>query len=77
MGIMGLHDMLIQMEVPYGSKEGRALAGKVMKFIRDTAEQCSIEQAKEKTPFPAYDPKVNLYPANRHRINDCRLCLRL
>jgi ribonucleoside-diphosphate reductase alpha chain len=66
MGIMGLHDMLIQMEIPYGSKEGRSLAGKVMKYIRDTSELCSIELAKEKTPFPAYDPKINTYAPRRN-----------
>ncbi|MFW2366744.1 MAG: adenosylcobalamin-dependent ribonucleoside-diphosphate reductase [Desulforhopalus sp.] len=66
MGVMGLHDMLIQMEVPYASKEGRVLAGKVMQFIRDTSEQCSKEQAKNKGPFPAYDPKINTYPPRRN-----------
>ncbi len=66
MGIMGLHDMLIQMEIPYASEEGRALAGKVMRFIRDAAEERSIELAEEKSPFPAYDSKLNQYPARRN-----------
>lgn len=66
MGIMGLHDMLIQMETPYASEEGRALAGKVMRFIRDTVEKQSIEQAKEKGPFPAYDAAVNSYLPRRN-----------
>ena len=59
MGIMGLHDMLIQMQIPYASEEGRIVSGKVMSFIRDCAENCSIEIAKKKTAFPAYDPAVN------------------
>ncbi|EKD40262.1 MAG: hypothetical protein ACD_75C00117G0004 [uncultured bacterium] len=66
MGIMGLHDMLIQVETPYASDEGRALAGKVMRFIRDTVEERSIEVAEEKGPFPAYDPAVNTYPPRRN-----------
>lgn len=66
MGIMGLHDMLIQVETPYASEEGRALAGKVMRFIRDTVEKQSIEQANEKGPFPAYDPAVNTYSPRRN-----------
>ncbi|MGW8194969.1 MAG: adenosylcobalamin-dependent ribonucleoside-diphosphate reductase [Desulforhopalus sp.] len=66
MGIMGLHDMLIQLEVPYASNEGRAIAGKVMKFIRDAAEKCSIAIAREKAFFPAYDPKINAYPPRRN-----------
>ena len=66
MGIMGLHDMLIQLEVPYGSEQGREVASKVMSFIRDAAEERSIELAKEKGPFPAYDSKVNTYKPRRN-----------
>ncbi len=66
MGIMGLHDMLIQMETPYASEEGRVLAGEVMRFIRDVAEERSCELADEKGAFPAYDPKVNSYRPRRN-----------
>lgn len=66
MGIMGLHDMLIQLETPYASEEGRTLAGKVMQFIRDTAEERSAELAVEKSPFPAYDRQVNSYRPRRN-----------
>jgi ribonucleoside-diphosphate reductase alpha chain len=66
MGIMGLHDMLIQLETPYNSKEGRAVSARVMSFIRESAEQCSVHLAGEKSPFPAYDPAVNKYPARRN-----------
>ena len=66
MGIMGLHDMLIQLEIPYGSEQGREVASKVMNFIRDAAEERSIELAKEKGPFPAYDAKFNTYKPRRN-----------
>lgn len=66
MGIMGLHDLLIQMEVPYASDEGRALSSKIMAFIRKESEVCSIEMANKKGSFPAYDKKINLYPARRN-----------
>lgn len=66
LGIMGLHDMLIQMELPYGTEEGREASAKVMAFIRREAEQASIEVAKVKGPFPAYDPAINTYPARRN-----------
>lgn len=66
LGIMGLHDMLIQLAIPYGSEEGRQLAAKVMQFVRDAAEERSVELAAEKGPFPAFDPAVNLYPARRN-----------
>jgi ribonucleoside-diphosphate reductase alpha chain len=66
LGIMGMHDMLIQLELPYGSKEGRDASSDVMQFIRDRAEQASIELAELKGAFPAYDPDHNDYPARRN-----------
>ncbi len=66
LGIMGLHDMLIQMGIPYGSEEGRYLAAQVMQFVRDTAEECSAQLAVEKGAFPAYDPAINGYRARRN-----------
>ena len=66
LGIMGLHDLLIQLAIPYGSEEGRELSGKVMQFIRDTTEECSVLLAQTKGPFPAYDPDVNSYLPRRN-----------
>ncbi len=66
LGIMGLHDMLIQMELPYGSEEGRTVASQAMRFIRDEAEKMSVALAELKGPFPAYDPEINPYPARRN-----------
>ncbi|MBU4235454.1 MAG: adenosylcobalamin-dependent ribonucleoside-diphosphate reductase [Proteobacteria bacterium] len=66
LGIMGLHDMLIQMGIPYGSEEGRNVASEVMQFIRDAAEERSMQLAEEKGAFPAYDPAVNKYVARRN-----------
>ncbi|MFP7755921.1 adenosylcobalamin-dependent ribonucleoside-diphosphate reductase [Thermodesulfobacteriota bacterium B35] len=66
LGIMGMHDMLIQMELPYGSEEGREAAAGVMRFIRGEAEKASMELAERKGSFPAYDPRHNDYPARRN-----------
>lgn len=66
LGIMGLHDMLIQLELPYASQEGRKAAAEVMNFIHAEAEQASIALAKLKGAFPAYDPQYNKYPARRN-----------
>ncbi|MFZ5797523.1 MAG: adenosylcobalamin-dependent ribonucleoside-diphosphate reductase [Desulfobulbus sp.] len=66
LGIMGLHDLLIQLEIPYGTQEGRDCAARIMRFIRDEAEKASIALAKLKGPFPAYDPEFNHYPARRN-----------
>ena len=66
LGVMGLHDMLIQLGISYGSEEGRTVSAEVMQFIRDTAEERSIELAAQKGPFPAYDPAINTYQARRN-----------
>ncbi len=66
MGIMGLHDMLIQLGLPYGSEEGRKQAAEIMAFVRAKAEERSCELAEEKGVFPAYDAELNDYPARRN-----------
>ncbi len=66
LGIMGMHDMLIQLSIPYGSEQGRELCAQVMNFIRGASERKSRELAEEKGPFPAYDPAVNDYPPRRN-----------
>ncbi|WP_310600836.1 adenosylcobalamin-dependent ribonucleoside-diphosphate reductase [Desulfobulbus sp.] len=66
LGIMGLHDMLIQLGLSYGSEEGRQASAEVMAFIRREAEAASVELAALKSPFPAYDPEINEYPARRN-----------
>ncbi len=66
MGIMGMHDMLIQLGLPYASEEGRKLSAEVMSFIREMSEERSAELAEEKDAFPAYDPKVNEFKPRRN-----------
>ncbi len=66
LGIMGMHDMLIELEIPYGCARGRETSASVMQFIRDEAEVASRAIAERKGPFPAYDPKHNQYPARRN-----------
>ncbi|ADU66680.1 ribonucleoside-diphosphate reductase, adenosylcobalamin-dependent [Desulfurispirillum indicum S5] len=66
LGIMGMHDMLIQMGLSYASNEGRKLCAEVMKYIRTISEETSIELAKVKGPFPAFDPAINTYTPRRN-----------
>lgn len=53
-GICGLHDMLIKMGIPYGSKEGYVLAKDVMTCINDTALNESVKTSDmfSKKRFP-------------------------
>ncbi|WPD23564.1 MAG: adenosylcobalamin-dependent ribonucleoside-diphosphate reductase [Candidatus Electrothrix scaldis] len=66
LGIMGMHDMLIQLELPYGTEEGREACSEVTRFIRQQAEEASVELAATKGAFPAYNGKLNDYPARRN-----------
>jgi ribonucleoside-diphosphate reductase alpha chain len=63
---MGLHDMLIQMAIPYASDEGRKVSAEVMRFVRDIAEDESIKVARQKGPFPAYDEATATYEPRRN-----------
>jgi ribonucleoside-diphosphate reductase alpha chain len=56
-----MHELLIRMsarkdeDYRYSSAEGRAVAKKILKFIKYSAYESSIELAKELGPFPAFD----------------------
>jgi ribonucleoside-diphosphate reductase alpha chain len=78
LGITGLADTLAMLRLHYDSDEGRALAQEVMKSIRDTAYETSVELAREKGPFPFFDkdkyldaPFVRRLPENL-RSGGCR-----
>jgi ribonucleoside-diphosphate reductase alpha chain len=52
LGIMGFADLLIQMQVAYGSPDAIAFAGKLMKFIQERAQETSELLARERGDFP-------------------------
>jgi ribonucleoside-diphosphate reductase alpha chain len=55
LGTMGIHDLLIALQKGYDTQEGREVADTVLTFIRDTAYQASIDLAKEKGSFSAFN----------------------
>lgn len=55
LGTTGMAELLIRMGFKYSSQRGRNFAEKVLKFLRDKAYEASIELAKERGPFTAYD----------------------
>lgn len=59
LGVMGLADLLIYCETPYGSEEGNKLADQVFETIATTAYRTSIEIAKEKGSFPFLETLPN------------------
>ncbi|MCF7872994.1 MAG: vitamin B12-dependent ribonucleotide reductase, partial [Candidatus Omnitrophica bacterium] len=55
LGIMGWATMLGFLEIPYDSKEAIDLAKEVMDFIQKEAKKVSLELAKKKGAFPAWE----------------------
>lgn len=53
-GITGLADALVKMNIKYDSKEGLQATDRIMRTIRAAAYETSIELAQEKGPFPLY-----------------------
>jgi ribonucleoside-diphosphate reductase alpha chain len=52
LGIMGFAELLIRLEIPYGSDAAIAFAGKLMEFIQRKAEDTSETLALERGNFP-------------------------
>ena len=58
LGVMGLHSMLLDMDLGYNTPEAFAFVDKLFAFIKNTSYDTSINLAIEKGPFPAFDPKM-------------------
>lgn len=60
LGTIGMHEALIRIalrtgeDIRYSNDEGRKLAKKILKFIKHTAYEASIEMAKEIGPFSEF-----------------------
>jgi ribonucleoside-diphosphate reductase alpha chain len=60
LGILGLADALIKMEVRYGSEDSLKIIDKMFKTLRDNAYIASSEIALEKGSFPKYNKEKYL-----------------
>ena len=56
LGITGLADALILLGLHYGSPEARAMAARIMERICHAAYRASIDLARERGPFPFFEP---------------------
>ncbi len=76
LGIMGLHDMLIELNLKYSTQEARDVVGRVMNFIKKQAYHASITLAVEKGSFQAFDASKHIktgfikkhLPRRHHRL---------
>lgn len=56
LGVMGWADMLALLRIPYDTQDAVDLGEEVMKTINETARQTSLDMARTKGTYPAYDP---------------------
>jgi ribonucleoside-diphosphate reductase alpha chain len=61
LGVMGFADMLLMLGVRYDSDDADKLAGKIMKFVLDTAVKSSEELAASRGAFPNFEKSI--FPA--------------
>jgi ribonucleoside-diphosphate reductase alpha chain len=59
-GITGLGDTFVMLDMKYGSAVGREFARQVMERIRDVAYLASVELAKERGAFPLFNAEKYL-----------------
>lgn len=57
LGTTGIAELLILCGLKYSSEKGRKFTESILEFLRDKAYEASIELAKERGPFPAYEYK--------------------
>jgi ribonucleoside-diphosphate reductase alpha chain len=60
LGIMGLGDAMIKMQVKYGSEESLPIIEKIFKTLRDSAYDASSDLAEEKGAFPKFEKEQYL-----------------
>lgn len=58
LGVMGWADMLILLGIPYNHRKAFILGNDLMKTIRDTARQASVELAAERGVFPNFSGSI-------------------
>lgn len=58
LGIMGFADSLLEMKIGYNTTKGVKIAEKVMKFIQEESDNASVELAKTRGVFPAFEGSI-------------------
>jgi len=71
LGVMGFSDLLIALKIPYNSDVAMSIGRVLMAFIRDVADQASLELGVIRGTFPSW--KESDYGSQQRYRNACRL----
>jgi ribonucleoside-diphosphate reductase alpha chain len=70
LGVMGWAELLIELGIPYASKEAVELGRKIMRFIQEKSFEASEALAAEREVFPNWE-KSRFFPDRRMRNASC------
>ncbi|OGD63676.1 ribonucleoside-diphosphate reductase, adenosylcobalamin-dependent [Candidatus Beckwithbacteria bacterium RBG_13_42_9] len=73
LGVMGFAHLLYKLGIPYNSQEAIRLSERLAKFIRQKAEETSLELGKERGPFPNWDRSI--YAGSAEKYRNCALTM--
>jgi len=62
LGVMGFHDLLVDLGVPYLSGEAVEVAEEVIRFVGAEAWEASRRLADERAPFPEWEDSIHEQP---------------
>ena len=57
LGVMGVHNMLLELGMKYSSYEALSFLDELFRFLKREAYLASVDLAKRKGPFPLYSPR--------------------
>ena len=81
LGVMGIADMLINLEITYGSKESIELCDKIAYAMANTAIRASAKLSKKKGSFPKCNIEeimsTQFFESNTAENTECHIALEI